>query len=675
MSATAQFRTGLVGAGYISDHHVAALRRLPNVELVGVFDVVADRAEALARKHGTRAFGSQAAIRDAGANVIHVLTPPHTHAAVALEAIDLGCHVLVEKPLATDAADCRRIEDAARRAGVRVCVNHSLLCDPQVQRALLLVKQGKLGRIVSVDILRSSRYPAYAGGPLPPQYRSAGYPFRDLCIHALYLFEAFLGAIENVDAQWRSLGGDPNLAFDEWRALVRCRNGLGQFQLSWNVEPLQSQVLIHGTRGVLRLDLFLMFQNLRRKLPLPGPALRIVNALSDAAAPLLQVPLNVARFAIGRIRPYQGLHELVANFYRALGEGEPVPVSVADAVNVVDWTERVARAADEDHARRLASVRTSRNASVLVTGASGALGSEVVSRLRNDGQRVRVMVRRLPDDPPPQDVDVVVGDLGDLEAVRRAVDGVEVVIHCGAAMKGGRAHHQCATVLGTANVLQACREQGVARLVHISSLSVLDWAGAAAGQPLHEDSPLEPHPQARGHYTRAKLEAERLVVQHAREGKVPAVILRPGQIHGGRIPLLTPALARRFAKHWVVLGDGSVRLPLVHIDQVVDAIVAAMNSDLRDGEIIHIVGDETPTQDEVLRRELGSLAHVVHIPRPIVSALGKVSEVAFALLKRPSPFSAYRLRSALARRSFPNRRAGELLDCQRTENALELATR
>src|SRR5439155_6124922 len=141
-----------------------------------------------------------------------------------------------------------------------------------------------------------STYPPYAGGPLPPHYRTAGFPFRDLGVHALYLFQAFLGPIERVDAAWKSLGGDPNLAYDEWRATVSCRDGMGQFQLSWNVKPLQSQLIVQGTKGVLRIDLFLMFQAARRSTPLPKAVERITNALSDSVAPLMSVPLNVAKF-------------------------------------------------------------------------------------------------------------------------------------------------------------------------------------------------------------------------------------------------------------------------------------------------------------------------------------------------------------------------------------------
>jgi len=244
-----RLKTGLVGAGYISEYHAAALRRLPHVELVGVCDVDAGRAGAAAAKFGTRAYGSLAELRAAGAEVLHILTPPDSHAKLAGEALACGCHVLVEKPLATDVRDCRRLERQAAEAGLSICVNHSLLFDPHIRGALTAVKAGKIGRVTSVDILRSSVYPPFGPGPLPPQYRSAGYPFRDLGVHALYLFEALLGPIEDVTATWLSLGGEPNLAFDEWRALVQCRDGLGQCQLSWNSKPLQNQILIHGTGG------------------------------------------------------------------------------------------------------------------------------------------------------------------------------------------------------------------------------------------------------------------------------------------------------------------------------------------------------------------------------------------------------------------------------------------
>jgi 2-alkyl-3-oxoalkanoate reductase len=659
MQKQVKFRAGLVGAGYISEYHVAAIRRLPNVELLGVYDLNSDAASAMAAKQGTRSFDSLARLRDAGADVIHVLTPPQAHAAVALDALEMGCHVLVEKPLAVEVEDCHRIRLKARDRDLQVCINHSLLFDPQIRRALAIVESGKLGTVRSVDFLRSSQYPPYEGGPLPPQYRTAGYPFRDLGIHALYLFEAFLGPIENVEADWASLGGEPNLAFDEWRALVRCRNGLGQFQLSWNSRPLQSQLIIHGTKGQLRVDLFLMFRSLRSNMPFPKAAERIINAMSDAFSPMFQVPLNVARFAIGKVRAYHGLGDLVAEFYRTLATGEPPPVTVADATGVVEWTERVARKADEDYSTQLAAIPPVRGASVLVTGASGALGNAVVERLLGQGRHVRVFIRRIPDSMP-DGVEVVLGNLGDPQAVARAVAGVATVIHCGAAMKGGWPEHRGATVVGTQNVLDACLANGVEKLVHISSMSVVDWASGKVGEPINENSPLEPHAELRGAYTRAKLEAEQLVTQFYRQHALPTVILRPGQIFGGPIPLMTPAVARKKGKRWLVLGAGDVQLPLVHIGDVVDAILAALDSPLKNGEIIQIVDGQRLTQNDVLARAVPH-SKVLRIPRAMMFAMGRTSEFAFRPLGRVSPLSVYRLRSALARRSFDGRRAEELL--------------
>src|SRR3954468_11297327 len=136
MSNEIRFRAGLIGAGHISEFHVQALRRIPFVEIVGVHDLDRAKAEALASRFGLRTFGSLQELRAGGADVIHVLTPPHTHTAVATDAVRAGCHVFVEKPLGTDAEACQRLADLARVEGRQVGVSHSLLYDPQVRWAI-----------------------------------------------------------------------------------------------------------------------------------------------------------------------------------------------------------------------------------------------------------------------------------------------------------------------------------------------------------------------------------------------------------------------------------------------------------------------------------------------------------------------------------------------------------
>ncbi len=352
----------------------------------------------------------------------------------------------------------------------------------------------------------------------------------------------------------------------------------------------------------------------------------------------------------------------------ALGEGDPAARAARSAAMAGEtWAARVAavaRTVDEvvtDRATAPATWPLSETVPVLVTGASGALGRAIVARLRAEGQRVRVFVRRMPDQVA-DGVEYAFGDLADAAAVDRAVRGARTVIHAGAAMTGSWAEHEAGTVTGTRNVLAACGTHGVVQLVYISSLSVVDGAGAAGPAPVDETAALEPRAAERGAYTRAKLAAEKLVTLAAATG-LPCVILRPGQIFGGGIPLITGAVARALpgpGGGWLVLGDGTLELPLVYIDDVVDAIVQATQTALTHGEVIQLVDSAHLTQDEVLDAAGGGKP-VLHVPRGLLFALGRLSEVPLGALGKASPISVYRLQSALARLHYESTRARALL--------------
>lgn len=650
------YRAGLVGSGGLCELHVAAVKALSGVQLVGMTDLDAEQATTTAETWGTQAFADLDALVAAGANVIHVVAPSSSHAAVTRAALERGCHVLVETPLTEDADEARALQTLADEQGLTISVNHSLRHDPQVTRALGLVRAGKLGDIVSVDILCGAEYPPYEGGRLPPWYRDAGSPFRDVGVHGLYLIQELLGPIEGVEADWRSLGGDPNLAFDEWRAMVTCARGIGQFQLTWNVKPTQSQLIIHGTKGVLRVDLLAVFDGKQASRPLPEQAERLFDAVTSTR--LVDIPRSIVRFARQQLQPNQGLRDVVRDFYARLATGEAPPVTAQDAANVVDWVERIAREPAADHEANLARFTLSQDVPYLVTGAAGSLGKAVVAKLRADGHRVRVLQRRIPTQPQAG-IEYAVGNLGDPEAVDRAVAGAQIVIHCGAATKGGWPEHKVGTVVGTQNVIDACKAHGVKQLVHISSMSVIDWAGMSGKGDVDESVALEPRADERGAYTRAKLEAEQLVTTAAKQG-LPAVILRPGQIFGGGIPLVNGAVARNAAGRWLILGDGKLELPLVYIDDVVDAIQAAVDKHLIGGEVIHVIDSQRLDQRDVLDLAGGGKP-LLRIPRAIVFALGRLSEIPLGLIGKRSPFGVYRLESALARLRYRSDRARELL--------------
>jgi predicted dehydrogenase/nucleoside-diphosphate-sugar epimerase len=658
MPPDTKLRVGLVGAGYISEFHASALRRVPNAELVGVTDFVASRAMGLAARFSVpNVFPTMEAMINQGVDVVHVLTPPETHAQLAITALNKGCHVLVEKPLAmnTEEVDC--ITAAATAAQKTVCVNHSLLYDRFVSKALSLVRSGAIGVPLSFDYFRSSEYPPYRGGPLPIHYRNGGYPFLDQGIHALYLAESFLGAIEDVTTYRGTYGGDPNLLFDEWRVAAQCERGTANIQISWNVRPLQSWFVVQGTEGVLRANLFAMWVTHSRQLPLPKAPARALQAIGEGLSICAQVPANIARFATKRIVQYDGLHSLVAAFYSALQTGAAMPVTSSQARSPVYWTNRVSQEADTAKVKFQSQFQTEGRAKILVTGATGLIGRHLVRQLLQKGDRIRIFVRRQPlaEFLNDSNIEVFLGDLGDPAAVDRAVAGTEIVYHVGATMKGSADDHHRGTVCGTQNIVDSVLRHHVRRLVYVSSLNCLHAASSGHGAVVTEEWPLEPSPAKRGAYTQAKSEAEKIVRDAVRDRQLSAVLLRPGRVFGPGMTLLTPEVARRIGNLFVILGDGTRELPLVYVDDVVNALVLAAENSKFDGSVYHIVDRTHITQNQLVRDYVSKNANdakVFHLPVAVLYGLALGLEVLSKLLKRSAPLSIYRVKSALARMNF-----------------------
>lgn len=654
---SAKYRAGIVGAGYVANHHLRALRDLPLVEIVGICDTDEKRARDMAAKFGIPGvYKDLDEMQAAGPDVIHILTPPASHCALTLRALDMGCHVFVEKPMADTVAECDAMIARAKEKDRVLSVNHSARFDPVVLEAVDLVRSGVCGDILAVHFIRSSDYPPYAGGPLPAPYSQGSYPFRDLGVHGLYLLELFLGRINKLEVTWKGSGRNPLLKLDEWRAQAWTDRGTGYMFLSWNNQPLQNELFIVGTRGNIHVDCFLQTCRLSKTLPGPKQIGFVINGAMNAARQLWDVPWNLVRFAAGKLKPSPGIYRGVQDFYYALAACEPSPVSpeegrrmmalVCEAVEPADREVEALRA--EEAARPIPP------AGVLVTGGGGFLGGELVRRLREKGEPVRLLLRRPPSagsaaDPHSAGGPVVIieGSLGQPDVVDKAVNGVELVYHVGAAMKGGAAEFEQATIWGTRNVIDSCLAHGVKRLVYVSSMSVMDHAGHVTGVPVTEDSPREPQPMNRGTYTRTKLEAEDMVLEAIRHRGLPAVVIRPGQIFGPGAEKVTPNGVINIAGVWIVAGSGNRRLPLVYRDDVVDALLLAAKSEKAPGHVINIV-DPTPiTQNEYLDRQRTALGktRIWKVPAGLLVAAGVGFELLGKAIKRSPPLSRYKIRS------------------------------
>jgi nucleoside-diphosphate-sugar epimerase len=526
-----------------------------------------------------------------------------------------------------------------------------------------IVRVGEIGQVLSLDFHRSSDYPAWpGGGKLPPQYRKGSYPLQDIGVHGLAIAEAFLGQITSTEIDFRSTGLDSNLVFDEWTARVNCERGQARMYLSWNVRPIRSQVIVHGTRGVMQIDCLLQTCYVTKLLPGPKFASPVICAMRNSAASLYEVPRNVLRFITKRLPGAPGIQQNIREFYAALEQGTVVPVTPEEGMRLVRAMAPVSEEADRQRdALRQAQLTPRAPADVLVTGGGGFLGGAMVRRLLQEGARVRSGVRRIPGNPRPG-IDYFAGDLGDPEYVDVLVAGVDTVFHVGAAMKGSPADFQRGTVAGTRNVIDACLKHCVERMVYVSSVSVLEHAVSHAGK-VSEAWPLEPHAELRGAYTQTKLEAERMVIAAAKERGLPAVVIRPGVIFGPDVEPSCPAGGFAMFGRWIVVGNGSLPLPLVYVDDVVDALLLGSSRPGLKGALINLVDPALVTQREFIQiaRAARPKIKASYIPKFVLMTASIGIEALGRLLKRSVPLSRYRIRSIRPLHNFDQAAAQQQL--------------
>lgn len=211
------------------------------------------------------------------------------------------------------------------------------------------------------------------------------------------------------------------------------------------------------------------------------------------------------------------------------------------------------------------------NKRILVTGGGGFLGSAVVQKLLEKGALVRSFSRRSYPRLAAAGVDQVQGDIGDADAVAAVCRGVDTVFHVAAkaGVWGRASDFHRANVVGTRNVIAACRKASVGALIYTSSPSVIfdgkDMEGVDESVPYPDRYPA-PYPQT-------KALAERKVVTAARSG-LKTIVLRPHLIWGPGDNHLVPRIIGR-ARHLRRVGDGRNLVDTVYIDNAADAHILA----------------------------------------------------------------------------------------------------
>jgi len=234
---------------------------------------------------------------------------------------------------------------------------------------------------------------------------------------------------------------------------------------------------------------------------------------------------------------------------------------------------------------------------VALTGATGYTGSRLLSRLLARGDEVRALARPGSRRPQPEGPGLtwLEGDLGQADALRRLVDGVDAVLHVAAVYRTAGhpdSYYRQVNVEGTRALLDAALGARVARFVHTSTVGV---HGHVENPPADEEAPFTPGDV----YQATKAEAETLALRYHREHGLPVAVVRPSAIFGPgetRLLKLFRAIARR---RYALVGSGRALYHPVYIDDLLQGYLLALEKPEAVGQAFILGGPRYVSQAEL----------------------------------------------------------------------------
>ena len=252
-----QLRVALLGAGKVADAHARALTSIPGVSVAAICDTDGRKAEVMAKRWHIPAWFDDPArmMRTERLDTLHVLTPPPAHAQCAIEAITAGCHVLIEKPMATTVADANEIRRAARRHRRVVAVNHTAIHVSTFVRLLDVIRSRRLGAVE--EVLSTSNSPLALQATSLWMLREPGNIVLELGAHTLSALLQIMGPVQSASVTVTNKVMLNNGApfYKTWLASLICERGPVQMHMSYGRDFGDACVTLIGQDGVATADL------------------------------------------------------------------------------------------------------------------------------------------------------------------------------------------------------------------------------------------------------------------------------------------------------------------------------------------------------------------------------------------------------------------------------------
>ncbi len=327
-----QFNVGIVGCGRFAGLHCQSWRHFKNVNVMAVCDIDEGKAASFARQWKIPHYSNniKGMLAKVPLSAVSIVTPTSTHAALAIEAMENGCHVLIEKPLCTSLQEADRLLEISQRTQRKLSVIHNFIFTPEFIKARSLLQHEA---VQGVDItICTSRYDPHTLDKNHWSHQEPGGRFREYLSHPVYMLTPFLGRelfLENVSVG--KTGELPWMPIDNMAAVLRSKDGKVGIIHWFGDAPIDQVVVnVYGSSRVLRI-LPYSWVVVSRKKPISGDStLKHAWLMLNEAYQMTLCLVKVAAtklLLVHRSNP----HEVqIAGFMESITSGHQVPIDPLD---------------------------------------------------------------------------------------------------------------------------------------------------------------------------------------------------------------------------------------------------------------------------------------------------------------------------------------------------------
>ncbi len=311
----AELKAAVIGVGLMGRNHARVYREISETELVAVADSDIENGQRVARDNFTKAYANyRELLARERPDLVSVVVPTEEHFQVAIDALEAGCHVLVEKPITATVERGIELIERAEQLGLKLMVGHIVRFDSAVQALRRRLDHGELGRVFQV---RSRRL-----GPFPERVRDVGVVIdlatHDLDITSYVTRQRITRVYAETEREIHSLHEDL------LTGIARLSGGaIGLLDINWLTPTKIRELTVTGERGMFRVDYLtqdLYFYENQDALPVAWDQMSMLKGVSEG---------RMIRFPVSKTEPLK--RELQA-FARSIQDDTPVPVPGEDGL-------------------------------------------------------------------------------------------------------------------------------------------------------------------------------------------------------------------------------------------------------------------------------------------------------------------------------------------------------